>query len=95
MGNVWFGVFTFDEIWEGVKITLTVTAIGLEEQTTEIDEIGKGTTARVQIDIVAVRMSRIKRQMNFCRTYARGHCKLDLNSVYMLCFVFNEEGEYT
>ena len=48
-----FGNFTFDEIWDGVKITLTVTAIGLEEQTIEVDVIGKGMTARVQIDMVA------------------------------------------
>ncbi len=48
-----FGVFTFEEIWVDVEITVTVKAEGMEEQTLKVDAIRPGETVKRQIDMVA------------------------------------------
>lgn len=48
-----FGVFTFEEIWADVEITVTIQAEGMEEQTLKVDAIRRGETVKRQIDMVA------------------------------------------
>ena len=48
------GIFTFDEIWEDVELTVTVQVAGMEEQTLKVDALSEGETAKLQIDLVAI-----------------------------------------